>query len=672
MALARANSLLASNPSLARLQAEEVLRVIPGEPRAEMLLGAALRRQGDAVAAKAVLAPLALQQSRSPHTHLELGLTLAALGEEDASLAALRHAVGLNKDLPDAWRAIADQLYLKGEVSAADAAYAQYIRAGVRDPALRAAAEALAEDRLAVAERLLRERLKTHPTDVAAMRMLAETGTRLGRYADAELLLERCLELAPSFDGARYNLVIVYYRQQKGAAALPHLERLLAADPHEPAYRNLLAASLGLVGGYERAIEIYETLLGEFPGQPRVWLSYGHALRTTGRREQAVAAYNRCLALAPTLGEAFWSLANLKTVPFSDEDVVRMGTLLDRADLSGEDRLHLHYALGKALEDRGDHAASFDHYAAGARLRAAELKYDAEEAHERMLSAKALFTAPFFAARAGGGAGTDAPIFVIGLPRSGSTLIEQILASHSAVEGTMELPDIGAIARELGAPGRRQAGTPYPEVLAELDPAARTALGQDYLARTAIHRRLGRPRFIDKMPNNLNHIGLIHLILPHARIIDARRHPMAACFSAYKQHFARGQAFSYDLTDLGRYYSDYVELMDHFDHVLPGRIHRVIYEDMVADTESQVRRLLAYCGLPFEERCLRFHETPRAVRTASSEQVRRPIYREGLEQWRNYEPWLDPLRTALGKSLTRWRGAAAEREYRDLAPRGSN
>ena len=655
-ALQHTARLMQARPDLAERQARQILGVLPSEPRARMFLGAALRRQGNAVGAAEILRPLARQQPRSSQTHMELGLAQAALGNVEESLAALRHAVGLNKDLPDAWRAIADQLFLKGETEAADAAYAQYLRAGVQDPALRSAAEALADDRLAVAEHLLRDRLRSHPSDVAAMRMLAETGTRLGRYADAEALLDTCLELAPSFDGARYNLAIVLYRQQKGGPAIPHLERLLASDPNETAYRNLLAACLGLVGEYQQAAALYDRLVAEHPRQPKLWLSYGHTLRTLGRRDDAVSAYNRCIELAPNMGEAFWSLANLKTVPFSAQDEEAMLGLLARPDLSGEDRLHVEFALGKATEDRGEFAGSFEHYAAGARLRAAELKYDADQTTQRMQAARSLFTAPFFADRAASGAPSPAPIFIVGLPRSGSTLLEQILASHSAVEGTMELPDIAAIARELAPPGRKDQGASYPEVLETLEAEAFAALGEDYLSRTAIQRKLGRIHFIDKMPNNFNHIGMIQLILPNARIIDARRHPMAACFSAFKQHFARGQQFSYDLTDVGRYYADYVTITDHFDAVLPGRIHRVIYEDLVEDMETQVRRLLDYCGLPFESACLQFHENERAVRTASSEQVRRPIYREGLEHWRNFEPWLGPLKEALGPTLDCWRG----------------
>ena len=654
-ALDHAGQLLNGRPDLAEAQAHEILKAAPGDPRAVLLLGMAKRRQGDLDGARVVLKTLAAAQPRSAQTHCELGFVLASLGEDVAALAALRRAVGLKRDLPGAWRALGDLMSASGDPTGAEHAYAEHIRASVTDPLLMSAADALCDDRLAVAEHLLRDHLKAHPTDVAAMRMLAEAGTRLGRYVDAEALLTRCLSLTPAFIGARYNLALVLYRQQRGAEALPHLDELLAQDGADPSYRNLKAACLGLIGEYDQAITIYEDVLAQHAAQPQIWLSYGHALRTAGRQSEAVNAYGRALEMAPDLAETYWSLANLKTLPFTEAQEVVMRERLRQPDLPPDDCMHLHYALGKALEDKAEFADSFAHYSSGASLRHQALPYDAEETKAQSQRGQELFTPEFFAARTGQGNPAPDPIFIIGLPRSGSTLIEQILASHSAVEGTMELPDVAAMAREIGKPGLEVEWPRYPEALADLDAARLRTLGQDYLDRTRIHRKLGRPFFIDKMPNNLWHVGLIHLILPKAKIIDARRHPMAACFSAFKQHFARGQGFSYDLADLGGYYRDYVALMAHFDRVLPGRIHRVIYEDMVDDTEGEVRRLLDYCRLPFEANCLKFHENARAVRTASSEQVRRPIYREGLEQWRNYQPWLSPLAEALGPVLTDWR-----------------
>jgi tetratricopeptide (TPR) repeat protein len=647
-ALAHARRLLTARPDLAEIQAREILTAT-AHPEATLLLGVARRLQGDLAGALEILEPLAKAQPRAAAAHHEFGLALAASGETRAAVAALRRATELDPATPHAWRALGDQLSLLGDERGADAAYARQIQASVNDPVLMEAAQALVDGKLAVVERLLRGFLKSHPSDVVAMRMLAEAGTRLGRYGDVEKILAQCLELAPSFIQARYNYAIVLYRQNRAAEALPHIDLLRAEEPGDIGYRNLHAAALSLVGDYGKAIAIYEEVLNVAPEQPLIWLSYGHALRTSGRQPQAVDAYRRALAQAPGLGEAWFSLANLKTFRFTATDVAALRAQLDRDDLSVEDRLHLHYALGKALEDDAAHAESFSHYAQGAALRRSQTPYDAQENASRTERSRALFTPSFFRERAGWGCPAPDPIFVVGLPRSGSTLIEQILASHSAVEGTMELPDLNVIATRLGHAGPDRASEGYPASLAELDAQACRALGEDYLARTRIQRKSGRPLFIDKMPNNFQHAGLIHLILPNAKIIDARRHPMATCFSAFKQHFARGQNFSYDLDELGRYYRDYVALMAHFDEVLPGRIHRVVYERMVEDSDAEVRRLLDYCGLPFEPGCLRFYENERAVRTASSEQVRRPIFREGLDQWRRYEPWLDPLKRALGE-----------------------
>ena len=643
-----ASALLATAPALAERRARDVLLMAPTDPRALLILASARRRQGDFAAAKALLAPLAQAYPGAARTHYELGVVLAAQGEGGDAIAALRHAVGLNRDLPEAWRALGQQLFADGDVAGAERAFAEQARASVRDPALQAAAGALFNDEPAVAERLLDEHLKTRPGDVTAMQMQAEALARRGALSRAEQVLDGCLHIDPDRDGARFDLASVLFRQQKAALAIPHLERLLALDPDEAAYRNLQAACLSSIGEYDRAIEIYHALLADFPRQPKLWLNLGHALRTVRRRDEAVAAYGRAIALAPGLGEAYWSLANLKTVPFRPEDVRAMQAQLQRDDLADDDRLHLHFALGKAMEDVADYAAAFEHYSAGARLRRGQIGYAADEMTSFVERAKALFTPDFFAARTAWGHQSDEPIFIVGLPRSGSTLVEQILASHSAVEGTMELSDIALIAGKLGAA--------YPEALAGLGAPDLTAMAASYLEDVGVHRRLRRRYFIDKMPNNFLHIGLIHLVLPRARIIDVRRHPLGACVSAFKQHFAHGQAFSYDLGDLGRYYRDYVALMAQFDAALPARICRIIYEDLVEDTEHEVRRLLAHCGLPFEPKCLAFYENDRAVRTVSSEQVRRPIFRDGLEQWRSYERWLGPLKQALGPALEGWRG----------------
>ena len=650
-ALAHTARLLDPRPDLAEAQAKAILEAVPGHPEALLLLGQALRAQGDLTGALATLEPLARLQPRWAAAHLELGLARARAGRSRDAVSALDQAVALKPDLAEAWLALSEQRRVLGDSRGAEAAEARHIACSVNDPQLMAAGAALVAGRLAEAEQALRDILKVRPDEVAALRMLAEIATRLGRYEDAETLLVRCLDLAPGFVSARHNLAVALYRQTRAGEAAAEIDRLLERDPANPSYRNLKAAALSQLGEYDRAIGLYETLLADYPSQPKGWMSYGHALKTVGRQPDSIGAYRRALEQAPHLGEAWWSLANLKTFRFEAEDLDAMRGQLARDDIAAEDRFHLHFALGKALEDAGDYAASFEHYRLGNALRKESLDYQADETHAHVVRSKALFTRAFFAAREGYGDPAPDPIFILGLPRSGSTLVEQILSSHSQIEGTMELPDMPALAKRLGGRTRRGEESLYPEVLAQLDAGACQALGAEYLDRTRGQRKLGRAFFIDKMPNNFAHVGLIHLILPRARIIDTRRHPLGGGFSAFKQHFARGQGFTYDLTDLGRYYADYVELMAHFDAVLPGRVHRVIYEAMIADPEAQVRALLDYCGLPFEAACLKFYENDRAVRTASSEQVRRPIFTEGLDQWRNFEPWLDPLKAALGPVL---------------------
>ncbi len=645
---------LATDPAKAEAQARAILRTAPKDPRALLILGSARRRQRDPEAAFRILAPLAKAYPRAANTHYELGATLAALGKTNEAIAALRHTTTLNPDHPEAWRALGETLFDTGEISAAEAAFARLLCVSIQSPCLKGAAIALSEQRPLDAELELRAYLIANPNDVEALRLMGDTLLRLGRYADAEILMAHCLKLDPAQDGARFLYADALFRQQKGAEAMAQAERLYRQAPDDPAYLNLMAACLGLIGEDSRAGEIYATLSKKYPKQPRIWLNYGHSLRTVGKSRDAVDAYRRCIALAPGLGEAYWSLADLKVAAFTQDEEATMLAQVDQSGLSSDDRLHLHYALGKALEDRGEYAASFEHYREATRTRRLTAPYDANDLTQLVQRSKTVYSAAFFVERRGAGFGSNAPIFIVGLPRSGSTLVEQILASHSQIEGTRELPDMGFVASRLGwMPGNK---SDYPASIAALDPAGLSALGQSYLDTTKIHRKLGRPFFIDKMPNNFQHVGLIHSILPNAKIVDARRHPLGACFSTFKQHFAQGQAFSYDLSDLGRYYRDYVDLLAHFDTVLPGRIHRVIYEDLVEDTEAVVRSLLSYCDLPFEDACLRFYETARSVRTVSSEQVRRPVFRDGLMRWQHFEPWLGPLKEALGPALHDWRG----------------
>ena len=505
-------------------------------------------------------------------------------------------------------------------------------------PRLIEAALALNENRLDVAERILKPHLKEDPFDVAAIRMLAELAARIGRWRDSEALLRRAIEIAPNFTPARANLALVLGRTGRPAEALELLDDVFEAEPEELGHWNLKAATLGRVGDFDEAIALYEQVLERAPKQPRVWLSYGHMLKTVGRQADGIAAYRRAISIKPTLGEAWWSLANLKTVKFDDGDVAAMERALRTAGLEGDDRLHLDFALGKAMHDAGRADEAFAHYAAGNALRLKQQPYRSGEITNFVDRCVSIFTAEAFAERPGGCEAPD-PIFIVGMPRAGSTLVEQILASHSRVEGTSELPDIPVLAGKGGG---------YPGGTLGLTLDERRASGEDYLRRTSIQRRTDRPFFIDKLPNNWLFVPFIHLVLPNAKIIDVRRHPMACCLSNFRQHFARGQAFTYDLDDLGRYYSDYVRLMAHVDEALPGRVHRVIYEQLVDDTETEVRALLDYCGLEFEPSCMEFHKTERAVRTASSEQVRQPIYRNATAEWQAYERHLGPLQQALG------------------------
>jgi len=422
-------------------------------------------------------------------------------------------------------------------------------------------------------------------------------------------------------------------------------------EPNNPNFLTLKASILVRIGDHEQALDIYERVLKHYPNQARAQMSYGHTLKTVGRLDESIAAYRKCISLSPEVGEAYWSLANLKTFRFSDQDIEDMRKQVTAEGGNADDQSHLAFALGKALEDRGEYDESFRFYRRGNAIRRIEHKHNPQRNVLDAVRQVRTCDRGFFERREGWGCPSNAPIFIVGLPRAGSTLLEQILASHSQVEGTAELQDIIAISRKLGEHSRQNPAGKYPEILAEMTAEQCRELGESYLETTKIQRATGSPFFIDKMPNNFRHIGLIHLILPNSKIIDARRHPMGGCFSGFKQLFAHGQTFTYGLEDIGKYYRDYVKLMDHWDAVLPGRVHRVQYEEMVSDTENQIRALLDYCGLEFEAQCLRFYETDRAVRTPSSEQVRKPIYKESMEQWRNYEAHLGPLKEALGPEV---------------------
>jgi len=507
---------------------------------------------------------------------------------------------------------------------------------------------------LAPAEAIVRAFLLQHGDHIEAMRLLARIGHKREVLDDAELLLAAVLQLAPDYQAARLDYARVLLDRHKYAAARRELETLLALEPANRLYRTIYATTIVGLGEHGRAVELYRDLLIETPEAAEIHLSVAHSLKTLGRRNEAIDAYRTAAAMRAGYGDAYWSLANLKTYRFTDQEIERMRGDEAATGTQPVDRYHLCFALGKALEDRGAYEESWRYYERGNELKRAESRYRPEVIETNTRNQIEVCTREFFAARAGVGLQDPDPIFILGLPRSGSTLIEQILASHSRVEGTQELAEIPRIALELQGRAPDPDNPRYPGVLAELAAADFLRLGQKYLDDTRIYRT-DKPFFIDKMPNNFRHIGLIHLLLPNARIIDARREPMACCFSNLKQLFASGQEFTYSVDDIARYYRTYLELMRHWDAVLPGRILRIWHEDVVEDLEGNVRRILDFCGLPLEPACIEFYKTERSVRTASSEQVRQPIFREGLDSWKHFEPWLGPLKCALGDALLRYR-----------------
>ncbi len=594
----------------------------------------------------------ALLHSTSPQAQWRLGQALSEAGCGEAAVAPLQRAVTLDPALAEAWLMLAWHRTAMGQLEAARQALGEYLQCQAKDPPLQRAAATLCAGRLAEAEFLLREYLRRNADSALAHHLLGEAAHWRGRDIDALAPLGRALELEPENDVARFTRAVAAYRVGQAEAAQRDVETGLARQPHNPAYRALMAAVLSKTGEDRRTLGLYEVLTAQYPSQPKLWMSYGHMLKAAGQQAESVQAYRKSIEFDPRSGEAWWSLANLKTVKFTEADIEAMQAGLQRDDLNHDERLHFEFALGKALEDAKRYEPSFRHYAEGNRLRSLDSSYAPMDVSFHVSRCKQYLSREFFVDRAGMGCPEPDPIFIVGLPRAGSTLIEQILSSHPAVEGTMELPDVTSLARKLSQRQTDDEVRDYVHLLPEVTADEFRAMGESFLATTRVHRKLGRPFFIDKMPNNFGHVGLIHLMLPNAKIIDARRHPLASCFSNFKQHFALGQLFSYGLEEIGRYYRDYVELMAHFDAVLPGRVHRVYYARMVEDTEGEVRRLLDYCGLPFDERCLRFYENDRVVRTASSEQVRKPIYKDGVDHWRHYEPWLGPLKEALGEVLT--------------------
>jgi tetratricopeptide (TPR) repeat protein len=533
---------------------------------------------------------------------------------------------------------------------------AQALRPGQSSghPQLREASAFLETGRVGLAAKSLREFLKDHPRDVNALLLMAETAARHGRNEEAEALLAQCLELAPGSVAARYSYASILLQTNKPQAARSEAGYLLKQEPRNPLFRRLAAIAFEAIEDYAASAALWDVLTQDYPDRPDCWLRYGHALRSMGSREECVTAYRKALALDPAIGGAWWSLADLKTLRFSDAEIAQMEAQLARADLPAEDRTRLLFSLGKAYADLKLYEKSFGSYAKGNALHRLGLRHDPDVLTSYVTRCKSAFTTDLFRSSAGSGCSDPDPIFIVGMARSGSTLVEQILASHSQIEGTKELSDLATISRHVQNEIARNRGIGFPEVLKTLDAAVLKELGGRYLESTRAHRKLGRRFFTDKMGPNFVHVGMLQLILPNARIVDVRRHPLACGLSNFTQIFPNGQNDAYRLADIGRLYRDYVELMAHFDRVLPGKVHRVTYESLVTEPEAEIRRLLDYIGLPFEQACLHFHRTERVVTTVSSEQVRSPLYRDALEQWRHYEPWLGPLKAALGPVLDRY------------------
>ena len=643
----------AGEAGLAKEQAEEILKHYPGEVNSQFVIAAALRAQGHKEDALQRLQALTTRVPDFALAQQELGFAYAAAGKLMPAIQALQSAVGTQPKLSASWKLMGELFLVDGDENSANEAFRQHLLASNEDPNLVRAIELFRAGKFGQAERLCREFVGENPTNVTAIRLLAEIGIKVGVYIDAENLLKRCLELAPDFRLARLNYANVLGKREKLEEALAQVDRLLEAEPDKPAYLAQRAAILVRMGDFARALPCYEYLLTHFPAQPKIALSYGHALKTVGQQEQAIQAYRQAVSLRPSFGDGYWSLANLKTFRFEDSELEAMRAEIDNPAGSREDRFHLCFALGKALDDRKEYDQAFNYYRLGNQTKEKLEGYNADTTESIVQEIKSVCDIDLFRALAGKGCRARDPIFIVGLPRSGSTLLEQILASHSQVDGTKELVYILSFVRRLGGRRKKSEASRYPGILLELDAGQVRELGEEYLEQARVQRGAA-PFFVDKMPNNFFHIGLINLILPNAKIIDARRHPMAACFSGYTQLFARGQPFTYSLPDISRYYRDYVDVMDHWDEVLPGKVLRVLYEDVVADTEAQVRRMLDYCELPFEESCLQFHQTERPVRTASSEQVRQPIYSGALEHWRNYETHLDELKEGLAPLLQRY------------------
>ena len=584
--------------------------------------------------------------------HQEIGYNHIALQNFMKAGAAFERAVNADPSLVNSWQSLRQLYKESGFIDKLKRVEEQLAFLSQLPSELLGVISYMSDDKLLDAERLCRYFLQSNKTHVEGMRLLAEIATRNNVLDDAEFLLESCVEFDPDHRNARIQYVNALLRKQKFAEAHDQASELMARFPNDlDAVRPLYASACMGVGKNDEAQRQYEQLMQDRPDNHFYPVSLAHVLKSDGNLDGAVALYRKAYEIKPDYGDAYWSLANAKSYKFTDAEISCMLDALAADSTENEDRIQISFALGKAFEDKKDFESAFEHYDRGNQLKKADTHHHEKPLQQRIDSQIEICTAELFEAKKGLGLAAQDPIFIVGLPRAGSTLLEQILSSHSKVDGTMELHNILNLAKRLRGRNDEEDGTPrYPKILTEIEETYFKRFGQQFIDDTRAYRQ-SAPYFIDKMPNNFFHIGLIKLILPNAKIIDARRHPMACCFSGFKQLFGEGQEFSYSLRDIGNYYRQYVKLMDHWDAVLPGFVHRVQYEDVVSDLDGEVRRLLDFCNLEFEDACVQYHKTERSIRTPSAEQVRQPIYKSGIDQWRNFEQWLHPLKDALGPEI---------------------
>ena len=582
----------------------------------------------------------------------ELGHLNRDSGNEEDSIKHYRQACELNPALPSSWKALYSYFKKNENKPAADHAYMQMNTLETMPNTLLFISQILNEGKLGIAEEKCREFLKQHPTNTYAMSLLSDIADRLGYFDDAEFLLESAVKLSPSDGELRMKYAMILRKKQKFAKTMEQVNILCEKFPENLSYQAQKASEIMQNGDHKGAIDLFDDILKKNPYNFSILTSKGHAQKTLGESDRAINSYQTAYQVKQDHGEAFFSLANLKTYEFSKNELNIMRNQLRRVDLTMRDKAYFHFALAQGCEAVGEYDEAFFHLDSGNKIKNKQSKYSIERMDKELQAQIDVCDELFFEKHGQGGYETKDPIFILGLPRAGSTLIEQILASHSMIDGTLELPNILSMAQSLRGDDIYGKEGNYPKSMENLSLEKRIAMGEKFISDTSMHRNEA-PRFTDKMPNNFRHIGLIHLIMPNAKIIDARRYPLDCCFSMFKQLFAQGQEFTYGLTEAGSYYKSYIKLMNHWDQVLPNKILRVNNEDIIDDLEGQVVKMLNFLELPFEESCITFYETDRSVRTASSEQVRKPINKAGMDRWKPYAKYLGPLLDGLGTELVK-------------------